>query len=823
MKQSQEQKADEEQWLSTDTEKYWNIIEKINGAVYIIDENGIITFISKSAQNIVGYEQDEILGKNFLEFVPEEDKQIAIDGFSKIEAGKNSLLECHLKTRNGKLKLMAIISTAIVNKFKFAGALGVLLDITKSKETERGLEIQSCLFQKISETIIAINLMVEGIPLDISNSRFVKAILQEVQQRLRNLLENSNIIFYSYTPDNIINFVSPHSKKLLGFDPAEIKMRWTDLITDNPINQKAIELTRLAIETGIPQEPFEIEMQIKKGETGWFEVREIPVVKDAKTVIIVGSLSDITDRKKAEEELQANQSLLIDALEMAKMGHWKYNVATDTFTFNDQFYKMMRTSVEEMGSYTLSSAEYIERFFHPDDYASVWKEIKDSISTTDPNYQKEFEHRIIFSDGEIGTVAVRFKVEKDRNGNTIRTYGVNQDITKQKSVEMELVEAKEKAEEASRLKSSLLTNMSHELRTPMVGVLGLAEMLLDELADPGHIEMVSIIMRSGRRLISTLNSILDISRIEANKQDIKTSPVNLNETIKEVATLFSANIEDKRISIKCILPEQNVYINSDDDLLHKVFTNLIDNAVKYTNEGNVVVRLTTQEEESHKNVLVEISDTGIGIPKEFHKVIFEPFRQVSEGFSREYEGTGLGLSITKKIIELLNGSITLNSEPGKGSTFTITFDSSNIVEDYTPAFDTSAGIKETDEIHFNNINVLLVEDDIYNAQTISAYLENFVTVDLVSNGNAAILVCNSIKYDAILMDINLKGIDGVETLREIRKINMHYSHIPIIATTAYAMPGDREKFLSLGFTHYLPKPFFRSEIRLLLTKIFNNE
>jgi PAS domain-containing protein len=186
-------------------------------------------------------------------------------------------------------------------------------------------------------------------------------------------------------------------------------MRWTELLTDNPINLKGIELTQLAIETGIPQEPYELEVRKNSKEKVWFEVNETPIMKDGKTVLMVGSLTDITARKKAEEELQASQSLLTSALEMANMGHWEYNVITDTFTFNDQFYKMFRTSVNEIGSYTMSSIEYANRFVHPDDLELVGIEIQNAINTADPNYYKELEHRIIFADGEIGTIAVRFK------------------------------------------------------------------------------------------------------------------------------------------------------------------------------------------------------------------------------------------------------------------------------------------------------------------------------------------------------------------------------------------------------------------------------
>lgn len=680
------------------------------------------------------------------------------------------------------------------------------------------------MLNSVGEAVFAINLIgniTGGSVSGLGNVKDAEDELLEAEKSLRDILDNSTIIFYSYTPDHVLNFVSPHLKQLLGFDPDGKKIKWTEFLTANPVNQKGVELSEKAVKTGIPQEPYEIELRNNKKEFEWFEVHEIPVVKNGKTVLMVGSLTDITARVKADEELQESQSLLINALEMANMGHWEYDLAKDKFTFNDQFYKMFHTSINEIGSYTMSLAEYVKRFVHPDDRKSVGREILRAIKTKNPNYYRELEHRIIYADGEGGTIAVRFNVVKDRNGKTIRTHGVNQDITKRKSIENELIEAKGRAEESNRLKSSFLGNISHELRSPMLGILGFAEILKDELNDPSQIEMVSTIKNSGTRLIKTLNSILDLSRIEANIQDIDISQVNLNEIIKETIKLYYPIIKNKKIFLKYVFPERNVYLNSDKDLLQKIFNNLIDNAVKYTHKGGIVVKLIVQEKQPDKKILFEIRDTGIGIPKEFHNIIFEPFRQVSEGYSRKFEGSGLGLSITKKFIELLNGSIAFSSEPGKGSTFIVTFPYKNILQEINS---NTENIRDNNVIINNPLNkltVLLVEDDPSNASVISIYLKDYLKIDHVPDGKAALRICNLKKFDAVLMDINLKGIDGVETLKQIRKLGNHYSNIPVIAITAYAMSGDREKFLSLGFTHYISKPFDRPQLLKLLKEIFN--
>ena len=562
-KNFKQKKQETKEESGSNEEKYTNILKNINSIVYNANEKGILTFISKSVQNVFGYQQAEVLGKHFMDFVPREDSLKAENTFARLAIDKKHIEELHIKSKDGKSKLVKLIHSAIFEGSRFAGEMGIVIDISGNQREQYSLGFQSDLLNSVRDAISTLysDSNTTNRAADIKyDQQLIENALLAVEDGMHEILDKSPLIFYTHTPDYIINFVSTQSKKLLGFDPEEVKTRFTELLTNNPINNNALELTKIAIETGIPQGPYEVELMNNKNETAWFEVHEIPIVKDGKTVLMIGSLTDITARKKAEEELQASQLLLISALEMASMGHWEYDVLKDTFTFNDQFYKMLRTSIKEVGNYTMSSIEYAKRFFHPDDYEFIGKEIQHSIKTGDPNYHREFEHRIIFADGEVGTIAVRFNIVKDVNGKTIRTYGVNQDITKYKSIENELIKAKVRAEESSRLKSNFLANMSHELRTPMVGILGFSDLLMGELSEPSLIEMASTIKKSGTRLISTLDSILDLSRIEANKEDIVKSLVNLNDIIKEAIQIYKPVVESKKISLKYVSLEKDVYL-----------------------------------------------------------------------------------------------------------------------------------------------------------------------------------------------------------------------------------------------------------------------
>ena len=247
---------------------------------------------------------------------------------------------------------------------------------------------------------------------------------------------------------------------------------------------------------------------------------------------------------------------------------------------------------------------------------------------------------------------------------------VIRDITERKKFEEELIAAKEKAEEMNRLKSSFLANMSHELRTPLVGILGYSAILSEEVKEPDHSKMVKDISHSGKRLLETLNSILDLSRIEANKFEIKPSRFNLVNLVREEVELYKGIAQVKRIYINVRMSRHELMITSDRKILQNTISHLINNAVKFTTQGGVDISLTT-EKNSNDFAVIKVSDTGIGIPEESQHLIFEEFRQGSEGLSRKFEGTGLGLTITKKYITLLKGTITLKSKPGVGSEFLV--------------------------------------------------------------------------------------------------------------------------------------------------------
>jgi len=400
-----------------------------------------------------------------------------------------------------------------------------------------------------------------------------------------------------------------------------------------------------------------------------------------------------------------------------------------------------------------------------------------------------------------------------------------QDITGRKNYEQQLILAKEKAEESDRLKSSILSNISHELRTPLNGILGFSELLQDDLRNTEYLPMVENIHISGRRLMSTLNSIITLSQLQAGKVTMVFKHINLVAVMKDICKSFGEQAEEKKIFLQTDFPEELVGF-TDQPLFRQLFRQILDNAVKFTRQGGVTIRASTVNLDNTLWQTIEIEDTGIGIEQEFFDIIFHEFRQASEGYNRKFQGTGLGLTISRRIVELLKGKITMKSTPGTGSSFTIWLPASHPQQPATSKPEEPERVlhlrpeKKKRDIPL----VLLVEDNLINKNLIELFLKPTYHMEHAFEGQTAVKMASEKTYDAILMDINLgSGMDGIEATKKIKAIS-GYEKVPIIAVTGYTMIGDRERLLAEGCTHYIAKPFQKAELRALIKEaIFGKE
>jgi PAS domain S-box len=399
-------------------------------------------------------------------------------------------------------------------------------------------------------------------------------------------------------------------------------------------------------------------------------------------------------------------------------------------------------------------------------------------------------------------------------GSSNMTILMARDVTEHLKIEEELIKAKNNAEEMNQLKTNFLANMSHELKTPLNGILGFSEMLIEQAKDEDQKNISAAILSSGRRLLNTLNNILNLAIIEGEKVNIKLTKLKLSDLINESVKACQSLANVKKLNLSYDIIRES-YSMLDIDLIRNILSNLINNALTFTDQGSVSVTLDEIKEYDKLFSVIKIKDTGIGIKKEIFNTIFEPFRQASEGLARKYEGTGIGLTISKKYIDRMNGTIIVESNEGQGSTFTLKF----------PALETSDDITE-EEIKKDKIskkasgkliNVLIVEDDEYSLNYAKAVLRNICEIEEASLGKDAIDKSRIKSYDLILMDIRLPDMNGLDAVREIRRFGLN-PNVAIAVVTAYTFMNDKETASDCGYDYYLAKPYKIEDLKNLVLK-----
>ena len=392
------------------------------------------------------------------------------------------------------------------------------------------------------------------------------------------------------------------------------------------------------------------------------------------------------------------------------------------------------------------------------------------------------------------------------------------DISSLKQAEKELIVAKERAEESDKLKSAFLANMSHEIRTPLNGILGFTELLkMSDVSAQQQNDYLNIIKKGGDRMLSIINDIIDISRIESGQIKVALSETNINDQLEFIFAFFNPDAQAKGISLifKNASSDEVTVIVSDKEKIYAILANLVKNAIKFTRSGFVEFGYTKKE----NSYEFYVKDTGIGIRFDQRDVIFERFRQGSESLTRNYEGTGLGLSISKAYAEMLGGNIWFESEFGKGSVFYFNLPISS-EKRIKPVFNTVIQEVPADE-KIKSLVILIVEDDLPSEILMTRLIRPFSKKILkVTTGIDAVDTCrDNPDIDLVLMDIKLPEMDGYESTREIRKFN---KDIIIIAQTAFGLMDEKEKALEAGCNDFIAKPINRSAFLALIQKYFGN-
>ena len=536
----------------------------------------------------------------------------------------------------------------------------------------------------------------------------------------------------------------------------------------------------------------------------------------------IGTVQDVTKRRQIDEALWANERFLKETQLIARLGTYSLEVNSGKWTSSEVLDSIF--GIEPDFDKTVEAWVSI---IHPE-----WQQIMDNYFRQEvighsTNFDKEYQI-IRQNDRVVRWVHGRGELKFDAQNRPILMLGAIQDITERKQIEEDLIKAKEKAEESDRLKSAFLANMSHEIRTPMNGILGFSELMKEPtLSGEEKQEYISIIEKSGIRMVNIINDIVDISKIESGQMEIKLSETDVNKQLEDICNFYRPEAEQRglQISFRNTLKEKEAMVRTDQQKISAILTSLVNNAIKFTHKGSIefgcgYVGVGTRHAlciQQPKSLLFYVKDTGIGIRNEQLGIIFERFRQGSESLNRKYEGAGLGLSISKAYVEMLGGHIWAESEEGKGSTFYFAIPCTARSEEKPESKRAvlGDGLEKPDLM----LKILIAEDDAESMVLLTKIVQKFNReVIKARTGLEAVKICRkNPDIDLILMDIQMPEMDGYEATRQIRQFN---SGVVIIAQTAFASIGDKELAMEAGCNDYISKPIKRKQLLESVNKHF---
>ncbi|MBI9069165.1 MAG: PAS domain S-box protein [Salinivirgaceae bacterium] len=745
-----------------------------------LDTNGCVTLINQKGCDIVGDAEADILGLNFFDkYLSKDIVEIVKDSFKK--------------TLTGEIEFIKDYENPIIN----------------SSGEERIISWNSTFLYDDKQNIIGMLNSGE----DIIERKQAEEALLESEARWQFAVDGSALGLWDWNVQTSEVFFSKQWKAMLGFKDDEISEsleEWDKRLHPDDKEKVYADINK-HLDGKAEFYNNEHRVLCKNNSYKWILDRGkvISQSDDGKPLRMIGTHTDITERKQAEEGLQkthAKHASLIANIGdvigiMGVDGIMKYKSPNIEKWFGWKPDDLVGT----VGWETV----------HPEDIMRLQKEIltllkkEDAITTVEYRYKcKDNTYKWI------ELTAVNCTNDSNIEGVLLNYH----DITERRQAEKELIAAKDKAEESDRLKSAFLANMSHEIRTPMNGILGFAELLKKpNLSGDKQQKYINVIEKSGQRMLNTVNDIVEISKIEAGIVNVIVKETDLNKRVEELFHFFYAEAEKKGLKfiLEMLLPAEKKNLSTDQNKLDSILTNLIKNAIKYTDSGTINMGWRM------KDVVVEfyIKDTGIGIPTNRIEAIFNRFEQADIADTRAFQGSGLGLAISKSYVEMLGGKIWVESDPNgksRGSTFYFTLpyntDSSTETNGHQPV------VSEKNKT-VRKLKILIAEDDEVSEILLVETVEMFGKEILnASTGGETVEICrDNPDIDLILMDIRMPEMNGYEATKQIREFN---KEIIIIAQTAYGLAGDREKAIESGCNDYIAKPINENELQSMIQKYF---
>ncbi len=722
---------------------------------------------------ILGYSHEEIVTKTWVEMTHPDDLAADMAEFERLLAGEIShyRIEKRFFRKDGRV-IWTELSVGCVRKpdGTVDHMVGVLDDISQRRRTADALKQNHAMIVKLTSQVPGVVYQYRLFPDGRSAFPFSSPGIADI---------------YEVTPEEVREDATPVFARLHSLDRDRV-------VADIQESARTLAHFRCDFRVDLPQQGLR-----------WRHCEAVPERTEDGGTLWYGIITDITDRKRAEEELQ-NLRIAVEQSENTIVitdAQGKIEYVNPAFEVSTGYSKE-----EAMNQSTriLNAGEQSAGF-----YRHMWATI-----TSGQTWRGQFHNRR--KDGTLYWESATISPVHNPEGEIVHYIAIKEDITDRKSLEANLLDALDRAESANRAKSEFLAVMSHELRTPLNGILGFAELLSDTPLDPEQLEFSRIISSSGNHLLGIVNDILDFSSVEKGSMRIESIPIRAAEVVEDSLRACRKAAADKGLDLHGEASPGSVeMVQGDARRIRQILINLLGNAVKFTSRGHVILRTATACENARSYLDFSVEDTGPGIPADAIDRLFKPFSQADSTMHRSFEGTGLGLAISKRLAEAMGGSIRLDSTPGKGSKFTLRLPAAKFL-DQPPA--TSRRPAAADLPNPASGLILVVEDDRSNSVLAGKMLEaiGYQTAFAI-NGQKAVEEFSPGKFLAILMDMQMPVMDGLEATKKIREIERHAGgHVRIVALTANVMPGDRERCLAVGMDDFLTKPFRKSELEAKL-------
>ena len=755
--------------MSNVEERFRRMVEDSQDWFWEFDENANFTYVSPGIRDLLGYEPEELIGLNAFDLMDADEAERVrshFDPIAKKYLPFNNLRNINIH-KDGHEVVIESSGTPIFDKAgRFRGYRGIDRDITERKQAEEEL--------------------------------------RKSEEKYRLLVENQNELVVKVDADGRFLFVSPTYCKTFGKREEELLgQAFMPLVhkEDQASTAEAMESLHSP-----PHTAYVEQRAMTVAGWRWLAWSDKAIVDEKGRIeSIIGVGRDITQRRKVKDELRASKEKLQDIFDNSSEWIWEIDLSGRHIYSNDKLSDLLGYPAEDFAGKEFFS------YLHPDDLLEIEEALPVLISEKQgwSGWVLRWRH----SDGSYRYLESNAKPIFNAAGKVVGYCGADRDITERKVSELALQAATQAAEAASRAKSLFLAKVSHEIRTPLTTIVGFGELLEDAGLTSEHRKYLAAINAASNTLSLLINDILDLSKIDAGELVIRQEDVRLRSLIDKLAKGQEQQIAKQNLSL-------NVNIDADvPDLLvgdplriQQILLNLLGNAIKFTEQGAISIDVSVIEEGDLRVLLdISVTDTGIGIAADLHERVFQPFVQAFDANSHQYSGSGLGLSISRSLAGLMGGTVELESQEGSGSTFHLLLPLQKKIGDISekplPGIEPISGSVPA-------LNILLAEDNQINIQFIKTVLENLGhRVMTAENGKVALDHLHTNIFDLVLMDIQMPVINGIDALKTLRELEQPSgNHLTVIALTAYALMGDREKYLKMGFDGYLRKPFTTREL-----------